>query len=108
MSSIHEQIIQQITNDLGLDSATATEFLNEYIELLPGEILNLKKAVEDKDFAAGASIAHYIKGTSGNLRIVPLYEIMSELEQALKNSQSDLILEMMPKLENFVTGLVQP
>lgn len=105
-NEIYEQIIQELTNALGLDAETASELLNDYIGQLPGEIANLKSSIENNDFATGASIAHSIKGVSGNLRMISLHEITTELEQALKNSQSDLIREKMFEVEAFMASLL--
>ncbi len=105
-NEVYEQIIKDITRELGLDAETAGMFLNDYIAQLPAEISNLKSSIESNDFVTGASIAHSIKGVSGNLRIMPLHTLAAELEQALKNSQSDLVSEKMLQLEAFMTNLI--
>ena len=107
MSEIYQQIIQGITNDLGLDAETAAELVNDYISQLPDEISSLKNAISSEDFTTGAQIAHSIKGASGNLRIMPLHKLAAELEQALKASQSDMAGEMMLQLDAFM-GLLKP
>ena|GEM_PF-6739820 len=104
-SDMYKNIIQEITNELGLDVETAAEFLNDYLAQLPDEIANLKNSIENNDFVTGAALAHSLKGTSGNLRIMPLHKIMAELEQALKSPEAGMVAQLMLDLALIVTDL---
>ena len=44
----------------------------------------LKKAVDEKDYAKGFEIAHSLKGTYGNLSITPIYEVVLEICENLR------------------------
>lgn len=47
----------------------------------------LKEAINSKDLKEAFSLSHALKGVIGNLSIIPLYEIISELTEHLRNNE---------------------
>jgi HPt (histidine-containing phosphotransfer) domain-containing protein len=51
--------------------------------------LKLKEEIENKNYEEAFKIAHSLKGVFGNLSITPIYEIVFELTEYLRN-KSDI------------------
>lgn len=47
---------------------------------------SLKFAIEEKDYKKAFEISHSLKGVLGNLSLTPLYEIVYELTELLRNN----------------------
>lgn len=71
--------LREILED-GLD-----ELIAEYLHEAPSELLQLRDAVERDDILNIVSIAHSLKGSSGNLGISGLYNLCATLEQEAKS-----------------------
>ena len=57
------------------------ELLDEYLLDTPSQLEQLKVAVEAGDITAIASVAHTLKGSSGNLGVSGVSELCQQLEQ---------------------------
>jgi HPt (histidine-containing phosphotransfer) domain-containing protein len=99
------EIIKAIVNDHGFTEDDAEEFLNEYLSILPDNISALKNAIDRTDFNSVISIAHTLKGSSGNLRMNTLMKIATELEQAGKVADESLCRKLIANIENYTNSL---
>ena len=83
-------------NELGINTKEGLErCLNKedfYFKLITKAILddsfmNLKTELENKNYDEAFKISHSLKGVLGNLAITPMYEIVYELTELLRNKK---------------------
>ena len=60
------------------------ELLDEYLDDTPKQLSQLHSAVVKNDLVAIDSIAHTLKGSSGNLGVHSVYQLCAVLEQEAK------------------------
>ncbi len=60
------------------------ELLEEYLDDTPNQLAQLREAVAANDVVAIDSIAHTLKGSSGNLGVHGVYQLCAALEQEAK------------------------
>ncbi len=86
MSEIENSLDMNTLNDLrdmldeGLD-----ELLQEYLSDSPNQLQKLRAAVDGNDIAAIATVAHTLKGSSGNLGVSQLYQLCASLEKQARS-----------------------
>ena len=66
---------------------------------------NLKKALEEKDYNRAFEMAHSLKGVLGNLSLTPLFNIVNELTELLRNRTDMDYSEYTTNLLNLVNDL---
>ena len=82
MTDIEHSLDLNTLNDLrdmleeGLD-----ELLQEYLADSPNQLMKLRAAVDSNDVPEIATVAHTLKGSSGNLGVSQLYQLCATLEQ---------------------------
>ena len=59
----------------------------------------LKTAVDDNDLDAAFEAAHRLKGAVGNLSLTPLYEVIEEMVELLRNRKEADYTVYLDKLE---------
>lgn len=63
---------------------------------------NLKASIEKKDYSQAFTTAHTLKGVAGNLSLIPLYDSISAIVEALRNKDYENINNMCTEiLEHF-------
>jgi HPt (histidine-containing phosphotransfer) domain-containing protein len=82
--------VDEAARELNLPNELVKEFIKDFIDQMYTETNNLIKAYEISDLSRIQKIAHMLKGTSSNLRIVPLAESLAELQanDKLENVES--------------------
>ncbi|MDK2936623.1 MAG: hypothetical protein PWP62_1631 [Eubacteriaceae bacterium] len=80
----------QFLKETGLNEEDGKEIFSDYFEYLPDMISNLKEALKQSEFAELKRIAHQLKGSSGNLRLSSIVEILLKLEQSALDENIDL------------------
>ncbi len=65
----------------GLGIAEAQELFAEYRKLVPTLLDGIKVSISQNDFKKVGELAHQLKGSSGTLKIMPIYELAIRLEE---------------------------
>ncbi len=99
-------MIQVIMNAHGFQRIDAQNLLNDYLTILPENILKLENAANTDDYKTIHSVAHFLKGSSANLRIQKLTELSTELETAGKNEDKALCVSLIQTMKKFTEGLL--
>jgi HPt (histidine-containing phosphotransfer) domain-containing protein len=81
--------IQKGLHQLGGDLKTYREFLNDFIQELPGRINTLERSLEEKNMASLALEAHNLKGVSSNLGALQLSDYASKLDKQSNEGYTD-------------------
>ena len=78
--------IKTLADDLGLDEDEYLELVDLLVDTGMVDLSNMESAVKLGDSDAAARAAHSIKGASGNLGIMDIYELAKAVEAELRNN----------------------
>jgi two-component system sensor histidine kinase/response regulator len=88
-SGIIDNNIDNLVKATGLNKDDAKEILEDYIKCLPDLFSGIKDAIDNKNFNKLEGLAHELKGSSGTLRVISIYEVAIKLEEAAKKEEID-------------------
>ncbi len=94
----------------GGDGDVMLEMINLFIDDIPQQILEIKKAVEDNDLKAVAANAHKLKPTLQYVGLSDAHEIVKELEHIGKTGENvsemnSLFTKLECKGDEFIPAL---
>jgi histidine phosphotransfer protein HptB len=78
--------IKALADNLGLDEDEYLELVDLLVDTGMVDLSNMESAVKLGDSDAAARAAHSIKGASGNLGIMDIYELAKAVEAELRNN----------------------
>ena len=78
--------IKSLADNLGLDEDEYLELVDLLVDTGMVDLSNMESAVRLGDSDAAARAAHSIKGASGNLGIMDIYELAKAVEAELRNN----------------------
>ena len=97
--------IKALAENLGLEEDEYLELAELLVDTGMADLGNMESAVEEGDTDTAAKAAHSIKGASGNLGIMDIYELAKTIEAELRNnnvaSASNQLKELRAKLETL-------
>ena len=96
-------LMNRMLDDLEMAALTAQAFVDD----LPKQTANIRKAVQHSDPAAIASAAHRLKGAAGTMGGDALHHILSELERAGKDKDLHAARSLAEKIADEAAALVQ-
>ena len=103
--------IKALADNLGLEEDEYLELADLLVETGMVDLSNMESAVKAGDSDAAAKAVHSIKGASGNLGIMDIYELAKAVEGELRNnnlagidSQLKEIRGKLESLEKLVKG----
>ncbi|MCK9216424.1 MAG: response regulator [Firmicutes bacterium] len=77
--TLYEDDIKNFCQDTGLSKEDAIEIYKEYFNQLPNSINMIKIAIENEDYKSSEELIHKLKGSTSNLRITDIHELVSAL-----------------------------
>ncbi len=87
------------------DKKLLLELLDIFVEDYQKKIKLLEKSVSDNDYGQAHSLAHSLKGASGNIGAKAIYETFFQLDQMAKNNDlsqaADILAEMTQCFKNL-------
>jgi len=101
-----KDMVQVIMEAHGFQRIDAQNLLNDYLAILPENIEKLENAEKIDDFKTIHSVAHFLKGSSANLRIQKLTEYSTELETAGKSEDKALCSSLIQSMRKYIQGLL--
>jgi HPt (histidine-containing phosphotransfer) domain-containing protein len=81
------------------DAELAATVLAGFLEDMPRQMAQLKESVKEKNAGKAGSLAHKIKGASGNMGAYALQETAYAMEKAGKGGNVPELERLMPELE---------
>ena len=97
--------IKALADNLGLEEDEYLELADLLVETGMVDLSNMESAVKAGDSDAAAKAAHSIKGASGNLGIMDIYELSKAVETELRNNNltgiDSQLKEIREKLETL-------
>jgi signal transduction histidine kinase/CheY-like chemotaxis protein/HPt (histidine-containing phosphotransfer) domain-containing protein len=91
----YSSFLSRIVNDHGL----ANEILLSYVTMQPEQIDSIKNALMEHNWNRIESLAHSIKGASGNISADSVRKIAMEIETACRNQNAEPIPGLISELE---------
>jgi len=99
--------IKALAENLGLEEDEYLELVDLLVDTGMVDLSNMESAIAAGDTDAAAKAAHSIKGASGNLGIMDIYEVAKTIEAGLRNNNVASVLnqlkEVREKLETLAT-----
>lgn len=84
---------EEMASNIGLSSKHIPILIASYLEEAVGGLERLEESVKNRDYPKIKSDAHFIKGSSGNLKFNDLYEMSKEMELAGASEDKDFDYE---------------
>ncbi len=97
-----EHGLRTIGNDENLYSMILQSYLNENINT----INNLRSALKDNDFKTAEAIVHKLKSSTGSIGATPLYNLLVEMQNALKEFDQKKIKHIGTKFYPLFTDTI--
>ena len=76
-----------IYSSLLIDEPNLEDIVNKFVYYLPEKLKYIEELVEHKDWHALTESVHELKGTSGNMGFIEIYDTLVELEQVIREEQ---------------------
>jgi len=73
---------EDMANEIGVGFKHVPLLIASYLEETQSGLIKLDESISKRDYESIRSDAHFIKGSSGNLKFVEVYEMCKELELA--------------------------
>ena len=86
---------------------TYSRMLMQFAESRADSIKSIISDIENKDFEKACNAIHALKGVSGNLGIMEVYENMVELEKAVKDQNEEVTESLLEKGAQSITLAVE-
>jgi two-component system, sensor histidine kinase and response regulator len=91
--------VDALKSELELDHEDVVELIDEFRTFLIESMEGLDAAITAEDFTKARSIAHSIKGSSGNLRVGQVFEITKTMQFKVDEGQEQELASMLPELK---------
>ena len=96
-----KEFLERVQDDRDL----LVELLDIYQEDFTEKRKNLEVGVQKKDFDQIKSVAHSLKGSSGNISAKPLHACFLKIEQLAKSSDANGMLEVLGQIDKHFVEL---
>lgn len=99
--------LDEIAKNLELDIDDVKELLELYVETTTSELKELKIALDAKKIEEVHKRSHSIKGASGNLGIIEIYDIIKKIDDVACENKFDNLDAMVEELSIKFNQLVE-
>ncbi len=96
---------QKLADDLGFELEEFKELVELFVETSTADLDKASSAVEAGDPETAARAIHSIKGASGNLGFMDLYEEAKKLEADARASRLETVAAPLKKLKKEIQGI---
>ena len=81
--------LEESAKQVGVSTEIFTKIFIKYVNLLEGKIDKLKTYISINDFKEISTLAHSLKGSSGNMNVTKLYDLFRIIELNSKEEKSN-------------------
>jgi len=99
--------IRELAENLGLEEDEYLELLELFIDTGMVDIEKLRSAVKEGNAEKAAQAAHSIKGASGNLGLMEIYDVARKSEEEARNNSLGELAESAQKLQKQLDSLAE-
>jgi CheY-like chemotaxis protein len=83
------------------------QLIQLFLEDMPARVDEMTNAAEQQNYSEVAKLAHAIKGVSGNLSALKLFELSAEIETAAKAADSDTLNLLIKDIQQQFNQLIE-
>ena len=91
--------IKELAENLGLEEDEYLELFELFLDTGMADIEKLRSAIEEGNAEEAARAAHSLKGASGNLGLMEIYDVALKSEEEARNNSLDGLAESVQKLK---------
>jgi len=99
--------IKELAENLGLEEDEYLEILELFIDTGMADIEKLSSAIEEGNTEEASQAAHSLKGASGNLGLMEIYDVALKSEEAARNNSLDGLAESVQTLKEELNSLAE-
>ncbi len=99
--------IKELAENLGLEEDEYLEILELFIDTGMADIEKLRSALKEGNAEEAAQAAHSLKGASGNLGLMDIYDVALKSEEAARNNSLDGLAESVQTLKEKLNSLAE-
>ena len=99
--------IRELAENLGLEEDEYLEILELFLDTGMIDIDKLRSAIEEGNAEEAAQAAHSLKGASGNLGLMDIYNVALKSEEEARNNSLDGLAESVQTLKEQLNSLAE-
>lgn len=99
--------VNELAKNLGLEEDEYMELIDLLIETSKADIATIESALKEEDSNEAANALHSIKGASGNLGLMEIYDLAKQGEIAARNHDMDRIPDILQELKARLDSLAE-
>jgi histidine phosphotransfer protein HptB len=99
--------IKELAENLGLEEDEYLELLELFIDVGMADIEKLRSAIEEGNAEEAAQAAHSLKGASGNLGLMEIYDVALKSEEEARNNSLNGLDESVQTLKGQLDSLAE-
>ncbi len=99
---IEYKYFYNFATEAGISKDDAEEILRDYTKELSDHIKGIKNAIEKEDYETIGKRAHQLKGSSGNLRIFEIYDLVKKLGEVANKQQKEVCKRIVADIERYI------
>ena len=99
--NINDEFNYNELKELVEDEEILKKLMDSFIENFKINVKKLEKAVKDENFKEISTIAHTLKGASGNIKANNIFKVSKELELLEKKKDIEKIKEILEILKQY-------
>jgi HPt (histidine-containing phosphotransfer) domain-containing protein len=96
---------KELGENLGLEEDEYMELVELLVDTGKVDVQKLKTAIEQGDSDEAGNAAHSLKGASGNLGIMNIFEVAKQCEEAARNHLMEDLTPLVKKIEDMLETL---
>ena len=99
--------IKELAENLGLEEDEYLELIELFIDTGMTDIEKLRSAIEEGNAEEATRAAHSIKGASGNLGLMEIYDVALKCEEEASNNSLDGLAESAQALKEQLDSIAE-
>lgn len=99
--------IKELAENLGLEEDEYLEILELFLDTGMVDIDKLRSAIEEGNAEEAAQAAHSLKGASGSLGLMEIYDLAMKSEEEARNNSLDGLAEYVQTLKEQLNSLAE-
>lgn len=99
--------IKALAENLGLEEDEYLELADLLVDTGMADLSTMESAIESGDLVAAAKAAHSLKGASGNLGMMDIYELARTIEAGLRNNDAGSVEGPLKEIKSKLATLAQ-
>jgi len=99
--------IKESAENLGLEEDEYLELIELFIDIGMADIEKLRSAIEEGNAEEATQAAHSLKGASGNLGLMEIYDVARKSEEDARNNSLDGLAEFAQTLKGQLDSLAE-